>query len=43
MSAIPISLLQATRPRQEWMKALKAGGDFIYTVVNRVSDLPDDP
>ena len=33
----------ATRPRDEWMKLLKAGGDFIYTVVNRVSDLPDDP
>lgn len=33
----------ATRPREEWMKLLKAGGDFIYTVVNRVSDLPDDP
>jgi crotonobetainyl-CoA:carnitine CoA-transferase CaiB-like acyl-CoA transferase len=33
----------ATRTRQEWMKALKQGGDFIYTVVNTVSDLPDDP
>ena len=31
-----------TKPRDEWMKLLKAGGDFIYTVVNRVSDLPDD-
>jgi len=33
----------ATRPRDEWMRTLKAGGDFIYTVVNSVSDLPDDP
>jgi crotonobetainyl-CoA:carnitine CoA-transferase CaiB-like acyl-CoA transferase len=31
------------RPRDEWMKILKAGGDFIYTIVNSVSDLPDDP
>jgi len=33
----------AARPRDEWMRILKAGGDFIYTVVNSVSDLPDDP
>jgi CoA:oxalate CoA-transferase len=32
----------ATRTREEWMRVLKAGGDFIYTVVNSVSDLPDD-
>ncbi len=25
------------------MKILKAGGDFIYCVVNSVTDLPDDP
>jgi len=31
------------KPRDEWMKALKAGGDFIYCVVNSVTDLPDDP
>ena len=31
-----------TKPRDEWMKLLKPGGDFIYTVVNRISDLPDD-
>ena len=24
------------------MKALKEGGDFIYTVVNTISDLPED-
>jgi CoA:oxalate CoA-transferase len=33
----------ATKPRGEWMRILKNGGDFIYTVVNRISDLPDDP
>ena len=32
-----------TRPRAEWMKALKEGGDFIYTIVNTINDLPDDP
>ncbi len=25
------------------MKRLKEGGDFIYTVVNTINDLPDDP
>ena len=33
----------ARKTREEWMKALKEGGDFIYTVVNAVADLPDDP
>ncbi len=33
----------AAKTRDEWMRALKAGGDFIYTIVNSVSDLPDDP
>ncbi len=33
----------ATKPRDEWMGILKRGGDFIYTVVNGVGDLPDDP
>jgi crotonobetainyl-CoA:carnitine CoA-transferase CaiB-like acyl-CoA transferase len=32
----------STKPRAEWMKALKEGGDFIYTVVNTISDLPGD-
>jgi CoA:oxalate CoA-transferase len=32
-----------TKPRPEWLKILKEGGDFIYTIVNRISDLPDDP
>jgi crotonobetainyl-CoA:carnitine CoA-transferase CaiB-like acyl-CoA transferase len=29
--------------REEWMGILKKGGDFIYCVVNSVTDLPDDP
>ena len=33
----------ATRPREEWLKILREGGDFIYTVVNSISDLPHDP
>jgi CoA:oxalate CoA-transferase len=33
----------ASKPRDEWMKILKAGGDFIYTIVNSVNDLPTDP
>jgi len=33
----------AEKPRDEWMKILKAGGDFIYCIVNSVTDLPDDP
>src|SRR3984893_13795812 len=31
-----------TKPRDEWMKILKRGGDFIYTIVNSISDLPTD-
>jgi CoA:oxalate CoA-transferase len=44
-AAVLIEILDqvfATRTREEWMRVLKAGGDFIYTVVNSVSDLPDD-
>jgi len=34
----------ATRSRDEWMRILKgSGSDFIYTIVNSVSDLPADP
>ncbi len=29
--------------RAEWLRILKQGGDFIYCVVNSVTDLPDDP
>jgi CoA:oxalate CoA-transferase len=32
-----------SKPRAEWMKILKEGGDFIYTVVNSINNLPDDP
>src|SRR5579863_7517290 len=32
-----------TRPRAEWMKMLKEGGDFIYTIVNSINELPSDP
>jgi CoA:oxalate CoA-transferase len=33
----------ATKTRGEWMHVLKHGGDFIYTVVNSIDDLPTDP
>ena len=33
----------ATRPRDEWLRILRDGGDFIFTVVNSVDELPDDP
>jgi len=33
----------AMKPRAEWMDILKRGGDFIYTIVNTISDLPSDP
>ena len=33
----------ASKPRDEWMSILKNGGDFIYTIVNSLNDLPDDP
>ena len=32
----------ASKPREYWMKALKEGGDFIYTVVNSIDDLMRD-
>ena len=45
-SAACVALLDrafATRPRAEWLRRLKEGGDFIATIVNTVDDLPDDP
>jgi len=33
----------ATRPSAEWKAALEADGDFIFTLVGSVNDLPDDP
>jgi len=32
----------ATRPLAEWTEILRGGGDFIFTLVNSVDDLPDD-
>jgi len=33
----------ATRPLAEWLDLLRHGGDFIFTQVNAVDDLPSDP
>jgi len=33
----------ASKPRDEWMRILRGGGDFIFCQVNAVDDLPDDP
>src|SRR5436309_1030447 len=33
----------ARRPRAEWVRRLAEGGDFIFSIVNSVDDLPDDP
>jgi CoA:oxalate CoA-transferase len=33
----------ASRPRAEWLDVLRKGGDFIFTIVNSLNDLPDDP
>ncbi|MEM7411145.1 MAG: CoA transferase [Myxococcota bacterium] len=33
----------AKRPRAEWLQMLRDGGDFIFTIVNSVDDLPEDP
>jgi len=33
----------ASKPRDEWMQRLRAGGDFIFTGVNSIDDLPADP
>jgi CoA:oxalate CoA-transferase len=30
-------------PRDHWLKVLREGGDFIFTVVNTISDLENDP
>lgn len=32
----------AAKPRDAWLPILKAGGDFIYTIVNSINDLPED-
>jgi crotonobetainyl-CoA:carnitine CoA-transferase CaiB-like acyl-CoA transferase len=33
----------ASRTSAEWVRVLDEGGDFIFALVNAVSDLPDDP
>lgn len=33
----------AQRPRDEWLEILRKGGDFIFTIVNSVDELPEDP
>ncbi len=33
----------ATRTRAEWIAILKVAGDLVYSVVNSITDLPDDP
>ena len=33
----------ASQPREHWLAVLRDGGDFIYTVVNSVDEIPDDP
>ncbi len=33
----------ARRPRAEWLDRLARGGDFIFSIINSVDDLPDDP
>ena len=33
----------ATKPRDEWMKILREHGNFMFTVVNTISDLENDP
>jgi len=33
----------AKKPSGEWLEILKGAGDLIYTIVNTVDDLPEDP
>jgi CoA:oxalate CoA-transferase len=33
----------ASKPRAEWLDILRKGGDFIFTIVNSLNDLPSDP
>jgi crotonobetainyl-CoA:carnitine CoA-transferase CaiB-like acyl-CoA transferase len=37
-----LDVVFAARSRADWMDALKRGGDFIYTVVNSIDDIPTD-
>jgi crotonobetainyl-CoA:carnitine CoA-transferase CaiB-like acyl-CoA transferase len=39
-----IDAAMASKPRDEWIRILQAdSGDYIYTIVNSVDDLPSDP
>jgi crotonobetainyl-CoA:carnitine CoA-transferase CaiB-like acyl-CoA transferase len=33
----------ASKPRADWLDILRKGGDFIFTIVNSLNDLPSDP
>ncbi len=33
----------ATKPLDQWLGILKGAGDLIYTIVNSIDDLPEDP
>lgn len=33
----------ATKPRDEWLRIFRQGGDFIFGIVNSIADLPNDP
>jgi CoA:oxalate CoA-transferase len=33
----------ATRPRDEWVRIFEQAGDFIFTRMNTIADLPEDP
>jgi len=33
----------ASRDSAEWIRVLTEGGDFIFTIVNSLQELPDDP
>jgi crotonobetainyl-CoA:carnitine CoA-transferase CaiB-like acyl-CoA transferase len=33
----------ASKPRARWLDILRKGGDFIFTIVNSLNDLPTDP
>jgi crotonobetainyl-CoA:carnitine CoA-transferase CaiB-like acyl-CoA transferase len=44
-SAAAVEILDAvfaTKGRDEWLAILRAGGDFIFTIVNSVDELPGD-
>jgi crotonobetainyl-CoA:carnitine CoA-transferase CaiB-like acyl-CoA transferase len=39
-----VDAAMAAKPRDEWLRILREdAGDYIYTIVNSVDDLPSDP